>query len=77
MESIMGDKFDPSKYYGACIVHRGKPLGPDDEIFQIFPKKFANNILLHFTKKNTLKPIELPRKFSTKLQLLTLMMKMM
>ena len=77
MELVIGDRFDPSKDYGACIVHRGKSLGPDDEIFPISSNKFANNILLNFAKKNILKSIELPRKNSKKLQLLMLMMKMM
>ena len=73
MESIMGDKFEPSKDYGARIIHRGTQLGSDDEIFSIFSKKFANNnVLLHFTKKNEgsgkllLKSIEFPRKNSKK-----------
>ena len=73
MESIMSDKFEPSKDYGARIIHRGTQLGSDDEIFSIFSKKFANNnVLLHFTKKNEgsgkllLKSIEFPRKNSKK-----------
>ena len=82
MKSIMGDKFEPSKDYGARIIHRGTQLDPDDESFPIFSKKFANNnVLLHFTKKNEgsgkllLKSNELPRKNLKKSQLLTLKMK--
>ena len=69
MESIMGDKFEPSKDYGASIIHKGSKLGADDEIFSIFSKKFVNNVLLHHTKKNEesrkllLKSIELSKEF--------------
>ena len=52
MEAIMGDKFEPSEDYGASIIHRGSQLRPDNEIFPIFSKKFANNVLLRYTKKN-------------------------
>ena len=68
MESSLGDKFEPSKDSGAHIVHRGKPLDPNGKMFQMFSKKFANNVLLHFTKKNIksskllFKSIELPQK---------------
>ena len=78
----MGDKFEPSKDYGATIIHRGSKLGADDEIFLIFSNKFVNNVLLCYTKKNEesgkalLKSIELPRKNLKKLQLLTLTLKM-
>ena len=36
MEMMMGKKIQFSKYYGACIVHRGKQLRPVDEIFPFF-----------------------------------------
>ena len=45
METMLGDKFRPSKDYSARIVHRGKLLCPVDEIFLIFSKKNANNVL--------------------------------
>ena len=73
IESIMGDKSEPSKDYGARIVHRGNPLGPVDEIYPISSKKFANNVILHITKKNKrsskllLKSIELPQENSKKI----------
>ena len=51
MESILGNKFKPSKDYGVCIVHRGKQLCPIDEIFLIFSKKNAHNVLLFFNQK--------------------------
>ena len=51
IESIMGDKFEPSKYYEVRIVHRRKPLGPVSEIFQIVKETFTNNKILNFTKK--------------------------
>ena len=52
MESIMGDKFEPSEDYGVSIVHKGSKLGADVEIFQIFLQKFINNVLLYHSKKN-------------------------
>ena len=69
METILGKNFKPSKDYGVCIVYRGKQLRLVDEIFQIFSKKFANNIMLCFTQKKSnnkflFKSNELPQKNS-------------
>ena len=52
METILGDKFQPSKDYSARVVHRGKLLCPVDKIFPIFSKTFDNNVTLFFAKTN-------------------------
>ena len=72
LESIMGDKFNPSKDYGVSVVCRGKKLGADDDISGIFTMKFVNIVGLYFSKKNDitqkslLKSIEPVRETSQK-----------
>ena len=72
LESIMGDKFNPSKDYGVSVVCRGKQLGADDDISGIFTMKFVNIVGLYFSKKNDmtqkslLKSIEPVRETSQK-----------
>ena len=80
METILGKNFKPSKYYGVCIVYRGKQLRLVDEIFQIFSKKFANNIMLCFTQKKVIinsysSQMNFLKRTPKQLQLITLKMK--
>ena len=70
---MVGKTFQPSKYYGARIAHRGKALRPVDKIIPIFSKKFDNNVTLFYTKTNKrnnkliFKSNELPQKNSKKI----------
>ena len=46
IESIMGNKFQPSKDYDVSIIHKGSKLGADDEIFPIFQRSLL--IMYHY-----------------------------
>ena len=56
LESIMGNKFQPTKDYGVSVICKGKQLGADDDISGIFTTKFVNNVRLVFSKKNDMIP---------------------
>ena len=56
LESIMGNKFQPTKDYGVSVICKGKQLGADDDISGIFTTKFVNNVRLFFSKKNDMIP---------------------
>ena len=56
LESIMGNKFQPTKDYGVSVICKGKKLGADDDISGIFTTKFVNNVSLLFSKKNDMIP---------------------
>ena len=51
MEMMVGKKIQPSKDYGARIVHRIKKFRPVDEILPNVLKKFANNVTLFSPKQ--------------------------
>ena len=45
LESIMGDKFKPSKDYGVSVICNGRKLGADVDISGIFTMKFVNKVI--------------------------------
>jgi len=51
LESIMGNKFKPTKDYGVSVICKGKKLGADDDISGIFTTKFVNNVHLFLARK--------------------------
>ena len=56
LESIMGNKFKPTKDYGVSVICKGQKLGADVDISGIFTTKFVNNVRLFFSKKNDMIP---------------------
>ena len=53
LESIMSNKFKPSKDYGVSVICKGQKLG---DISGILTTKFVNNVRLFFSKKNDMIP---------------------